>query len=278
MRSKNNRKTKKIYKKGGASLSENLNKLGSVVGQTGQNLFDWSINEFSDYTGVDPNKSAEQVLSEATNKVQNINALLKSPQGQRLLSQINQLSSEIGENIIAPAAEKLAETAIRRSGELGKQAVKTGLDIAGMVPVFGEAVEAVRTLSDVVRTGEKIVEASSEVAGITADATKELAKKKEEASGLISEFTQLLNSSVEKGLNMAEQMNQNLSNTLEKQKQELSQNIPVQMGGLQIEKELISFDEIQKGGRIIAKRAIKSQHDFLRPRLTRKKMMKRYKN
>lgn len=276
MRSKNNRKTKKIYKynkKGGASLSENLNKLGSVVGQTGQNLFNWSINEFSEYTGVDPNKSAEQVLAEATNKVQNVNALLKSPQGQRLLSQINELSSEIGENIIAPAAEKLAETAIRRSGELGKQAVKTGLDIAGMVPVFGEAVEAVRTLSDVVRTGEKIVEASSEVAGITADATKELAKKKEEASGLISEFTQLLNSGLEKGINVAEQINQNFSNTLEKQQKELSQSVPVQMGG-----ELKSFDEIQKGGRIIAKRAIKSQNDFLRPRLTRKKMMKRYKN
>jgi hypothetical protein len=274
MRSKNNRKTKKIYrynknKKGGASLSDNLNKLGSVLGQTGQNLFDWSINEFSEYTGVDPNKSAEQVLAEATSRVQNINNVLKSPQGQRLMNEVNELSSDIGENIIAPATEKIAETAIRRSGELGKQAVKTGLDIAGMVPVFGEVVEGVRTVSDLVRTGEKMVEAGSEVAGITADATKELAKKKEQASGLITQFTQLMNSGIEKGINVAEQLNKNVSDKLIEQQKELQPN-NIQMGGS-------SFDEIQNGGRIVAKRAMKSQDEFLRSRFTRKKIMKNYK-
>jgi len=317
----NNRKTfnkKRInkrrytYKKklrGGADLSSNLNKLGSVVAQTGQNAFDWSINELAEYTGIDPNKTAEQVLSETASKVKNINNVLKSSEGERLMSEVNDLASDIGENVLSPAFEKVAQTAIEKSGELGQQAVKTGLDVAGMVPGIGELVEGVRTVSDVVKTGEKIVEAGAEFTGIAADATNQLAQKKEEASGIISEFTQLINNSVEKGLNIAENLNNTVASNLQEKQDNLarqfntikntsipninknvSKNIdlnkkslyPVlpkdtvpQFGGTNKE-FLDTLITAQRGGRLAANRALKAQYSFLKPRYTRKQIVKKF--
>jgi hypothetical protein len=296
---RNNRK-KYTYKKkfrGGADLSSNLNKLGSVVSQTGQNAFDWSINELAEYTGIDPNKTAEQVLAETASKVENINNILKSPQGQRLMNEVNDLASDIGENILSPAFEKVAETAIEKSGQLGQQAVKTGLDVVGMLPGVGEVVEGVRTVSDIVRTGEKVVEAGAEFTGIAADATNQLAQKKEEASGIISEFTELVNNGLEKGLNMAENLNNTVaSNLQEKQdnlarqfetmkpdiklhelpeKQNVVNNSVPQFGGSN-QDFLNTLRNAQKGGRLAADRALKSQQTFLRPRYTRKQMTKKF--
>ncbi|MDI9313002.1 MAG: hypothetical protein QM535_22520 [Limnohabitans sp.] len=306
----NNRKRYTHRKKirGGADLSSNLNKLGSVVAQTGQNAFDWSINELAEYTGVDPNKTAEQVLSEAASKVENINAVLKSPQGERLMSEVNDLASDIGENVLSPAFEKVAQTAIEKSGELGQQAVKTGLDVVGMLPGIGEVVEGVRTISDVVRTGEKVVEAGAEFTGIAADATNQLAQKKEEASGIISEFTEMINNGVEKGLNMAENLNNTVASNLQEKQDNLAKqfdsiknssipninpnlnenlnnkknlypvlqkdNVP-QFGGTNKE-FLDTLLTAQRGGRLAANRALKSQYSFLRPRYTRKQMVKKF--
>jgi hypothetical protein len=313
-----NNKRRYTYKKklrGGADLSSNLNKLGSVVAQTGQNAFDWSINEIAEYTGVDPNKTAEQVLSETASKVENINNVLKSPQGERLLSEVSDLASDIGENVLSPAFEKVAQTAIEKSGELGQQAVKTGLDVAGMVPGIGEVVEGVRTISDVVKTGEKIVEAGAEFTGIAADATNKLAQKKEEASGIISEFTQLINDGVEKGLNMAENLNNTVASNLQEKQENLarqfdtikntniSSNINENMNeklnfntNLNDKKKLypvLPKDSVpqfggtnkdfldtlltaQRGGRLAGNRALKAQYSFLKPRYTRKQMVKKF--
>lgn len=310
-----NNRRKYTYKKklrGGADLSSNLNKLGSVIAQTGQNAFDWSINELAEYTGIDPNKTAEQVLSETASKVQNINNVLKSPKGERLMSEVSDLASDIGENVLSPAFEKVAQTAIKKSGELGQQAVKTGLDVAGMVPVIGEVVEGVRTVSDIVRTGEKVVEASSEITGIAADATNQLAQKKEEASGIISEFTQLVNDGVEKGLNMAENLNNTVASNLQEKQDNLARqfetikdtnisninpninqninpeindkkslypvlpkdNVP-QFGGTNKE-FLDTLITAQRGGRLAANRALKAQYSFLKPRYTRKQIVKKF--
>jgi hypothetical protein len=286
--------------KGGANLSSNLDKLSSVMAQTGQNAFDWSINELAEYTGVDPNKSAEQVLAETASKVENINTVLQSPEGRRLMSELNDLASDVGENVLSPAFEKVAQTAIEKSGDLGKQAVKTGLDVVGMVPGIGEVVEGVRTVSDIVRTGEKVAEASAEFTGIAADATNQLAQKKEEATGLISEFTQLVNNGLEKGLNVAENLNDTISSNLQKKQDNLAKQFdelstnnikpisspinsikPVnsiennQLGGTNQDFMNI-LREAQTGGKLAANRALKSQSGFLKPRFTRKQMTKKF--
>jgi hypothetical protein len=296
---RNNRKRYTYKKKfrGGADLSSNLNKLGSVIAQTGQNAFDWSINELAEYTGIDPNKTAEQVLAETASKVENINNVLKSPQGQRLMSEVNDLASDIGENVLSPAFEKVAETAIEKSGQLGQQAVKTGLDVVGMLPGVGEVVEGVRTVSDVVRTGEKVVEAGAEFTGIAADATNQLAQKKEEASGILSEFSELVNNGLENGLNMAENLNNTIASNLQTkqdnlakqfdtlkpdiklpelpEKQNVLNNSVPQFGGSN-QDFLNTLRSAQKGGRLAADRALKAQQTFLRPRYTRKQMAKKF--
>jgi hypothetical protein len=313
----NNRKRYTHRKKirGGADLSSNLNKLGSVVAQTGQNAFDWSINELAEYTGIDPNKTAEQVLSEAASKVENINEVLKSPQGERLMYEVNDLASDIGENVLSPAFEKVAQTAIKKSGELGQQAVKTGLDVVGMLPGIGEVVEGVRTVSDVVRTGEKVVEAGAEFTGIAADATNQLAQKKEEASGIISKFTEMINNGVEKGLNMAENLNNTVALNLQEKQDNLAkqfdtikntsipninpninsninQNINENLNNKKNLYPVLPKDNVpqfggtnkdfldtlltaQRGGRLAANRALKAQYSFLKPRYTRKQMVKK---
>lgn len=290
----NNKKryTNKKKIKGGADLSSNLNKLGSVVAQSGQNVFDWSVNELAEYTGIDPNKTAEQVLADAASKVENINNVLKSPEGQRLMSEVNDLASDIGENVLSPAFEKVAETAIEKSGQLGQQAVKTGLDVVGMLPGIGEVVEGVRTVSDIVRTGEKVVEAGAELTGIAADTTNQLAQKKEEVTGIINEFSELVNNGIEKGLNIAENLNNTVSSNLQKkqenlarqfdtikpsipEKQILLNNSVSQFGGSN--QDFINTLHIaQKGGRLAANRALKSQNTFLKPRYTRKQIIKKF--
>lgn len=285
------RKNNKKGLKGGADLSSNLNKLGSVVAQTGQNAFDWSVNELAEYTGIDPNKSAEQVLAETASKVENINAILKSPQGRRLMSQVSDLASDVGENVLSPAFEKVAQTAIAKSGELGQQAVKTGLDVVGMFPGIGEVVEGVRTVSDIVRTGEKVAEAGAEFTGITADATTQLMKKRQEAEGLISEFTELLNNGLEKGLNIAENVNNTVSTNLQSKQDNLARqfdtiktpqinpinkiNNPSQFGGT-TQDFLHTLKNAQIGGKLAAGRAIKAQQGFLKSRYTRKQMAKKF--
>lgn len=297
------RKTRRMLGGNGqATLKENLNKLGSVAVQSAQNAFDWSINELSEYAGVDPNKSAEQVLNEASRRLGNLNAVLKSPEGERLMAQLKDISSDIGENVLAPAMTKITETAIKRSGELGQQAVKTGLDVVGMVPGIGEVVEGVRTASDLVRTGEKLIETGAEITGIATDATNELMKKKEEASGVINDITNMINSGLEKGINVAENINNKISDNIASQTNKLSEQrakiepysnaIPIPQSGINENNNISyyggsNFNDnnknflktlklIQKGGRMSAKRALKSQQDFLKPTYLQKKILKQF--
>jgi prefoldin subunit 5 len=224
-----------------------MNAVKSILAQGLNTAATAGINTVAVGLNLNPNESVDKAVSTLSNNLDGLKTAVESPAGKEIL----QDASELGKDILGPAITETANVVINKSGDISKQVAKTALDAVGVVPVVGEAVEAVRAISDVVRAGEQVIEADAELAGIAAQSVQQVTEKGSEIKSALSKLTDVANNVVHDGLHsVKENMDDITRNVQEKQ--------VVQSGGVR---------SIQLGGAQSAKRTHESIIEFLTPRI-----------
>jgi len=128
--------------------------------------------------------STEEIKQILQEKVKQINEALKDPE---TMAQLEELAKTLGEKggIILEAATpsikkalfKLIEIITEGGIRLAQAMIKFILDVAGTVPVFGEVVEAVRVLDDMIKAFQATQEAYLEAYTANADSVTETIRR-----------------------------------------------------------------------------------------------------
>jgi hypothetical protein len=264
--------TKKKYKGGSTdttvpTMSSNATKAVSVGVQGINTMVDYAINQLAISIGENPNESVEQTLSHISNKLDKLKNVIQSPGGKKILYDIGVIVKELGNEVVGPAINEISGVVVNKSGEIGKQIIKTGLDVVGVVPVVGEAVEAVRAASDVIRAGEQVVETGAKITGISAEVVGKVNDKKQQIQGLLSRLINVVSNGVDT-------INQGVSLGLDSAQYGLNK-----VTDKNAVTENNNFKSIQRGGAQSAKRTYMAQVEFLKPAfhksITRKRKRKR---
>jgi hypothetical protein len=128
--------------------------------------------------------STEEIKQILQEKLTQINQALKDPE---TMAQLEELARTIGEKggIILEAAApsikkalfKLIEIATVGGIKLGHSMIKLILDLAGAIPVFGEVVEGIRVLDDIVKAFQATTAAYLEAYIANADSITETIRR-----------------------------------------------------------------------------------------------------
>lgn len=118
-------------------------------------MLNLDLSQFKETSSSVSSEEIKQILKE---KITQINEALKDPE---TMAQLEELARTLGEKggIILEAASpsikkamfKLIEIVTQGGIKLGQSMVKLILDIAGTIPVFGEVIEGIRVLDDIVK-------------------------------------------------------------------------------------------------------------------------------
>ena len=141
--------------------------------------------------------STEEVKQILKDKLTQINEALKDPE---TIAQLEQLARTIGEKggIILEAAApsikkalfKLIEIATVGGIKLGHSMIKLILDLAGAIPVFGEVVEGIRVLDDIVKAFQATTAAYLEAYIANADSVTETIRRFNDMMGKFKQGNQ----------------------------------------------------------------------------------------
>jgi len=118
-------------------------------------MLDLDLSQFKESSSSVSTEKVKQILKE---KIAQINEALKDPETMAQLEELARTLGEKGGIIIEAAAPsikkalfKLIEIVTLGGIKLGQSMIKLILDIAGTVPVFGEVIEGIRVLDDIVK-------------------------------------------------------------------------------------------------------------------------------
>ena len=141
--------------------------------------------------------STEEIKQILKDKLTQINEALKDPE---TIAQLEQLAKTIGEKggIILEAAApsikkalfKLIEIATVGGIKLGHSMIKLILDLAGAIPVFGEVVEGIRVLDDIVKAFQATTAAYLEAYIANADSVTETIRRFNDMMGKFKQGNQ----------------------------------------------------------------------------------------
>jgi len=128
--------------------------------------------------------STEEVKQILKDKLTQINEALKDPETMAQLEQLARTLGEKGGIILEAAAPsikkalfKLIEIMTAGGIKLAQSMIKFILDVAGTIPVFGEVVEAVRVLDDMVKAFQATQEAYLEAYTANVDSVTEMIRR-----------------------------------------------------------------------------------------------------
>ena len=141
--------------------------------------------------------STEEIKQILKDKLTQINEALKDPE---TIAQLEQLAKTIGEKggIILEAAApsikkalfKLIEIATVGGIKLGHSMIRLILDLAGAIPVFGEVVEGIRVLDDIVKAFQATTAAYLEAYIANADSVTETIRRFNDMMGKFKQGNQ----------------------------------------------------------------------------------------
>jgi hypothetical protein len=140
-------------------------------------MLNLDLSQFKDSSSED----VKQILKE---KIAQINEALKDPETMEQLEQLAKTIGEKGGIILEAAAPsikkalfKLIEIATVGGIKLGHSMIKLILDLAGAIPVFGEVVEGIRVLDDIVKAFQATTAAYLEAYIANADSITETIRR-----------------------------------------------------------------------------------------------------
>jgi hypothetical protein len=220
----------------------------SIGTQFGQKVANAGLDKIAKIMQVDPNLPAQTAIADAASKAEHLEEALKSRQGKELLKEMGEIGEEVVENL---------ETPLKKAQDIGNEFLlsetenleKMGLDAVGMVPVVGEAIEAVRTGSDVVRAAEKAVDTGAKLTEVGADVAEDIKKEGDKVADVYGKMEHLGESVVP------------------------PQQLPVPQLP-----QAPSLAPLQKGGQRIIRRVASSTRRFMRGRRRRPRTRKRVRH
>ena len=128
--------------------------------------------------------STEEIKQILREKIAQINEALKDPETMAHLEELARTIGEKGGIILEAAAPsikkalfKLIEIATVGGIKLGQSMIKLILDLAGAIPVFGEVVEGIRVLDDIVKAFQATTAAYLEAYIANADSVTETIRR-----------------------------------------------------------------------------------------------------
>ena len=128
--------------------------------------------------------STEEIKQILREKITQINEALKDPETMEQLEQLAKTLGEKGGIILEAAAPsikkalfKLIEIVTVGGIKLGQSMIKLILDIAGTIPVFGEVIEGIRVLDDIVKAFQATTAAYLEAYIANADSVTETIRR-----------------------------------------------------------------------------------------------------
>ena len=113
------------------------------------------------------NKTPDQLVDE-------FNAAANNPETRKKLLQMTEGLIAISKKPLEEATTEAATLIGNTVDKEGKQAIKVGWDLAGSIPLAGEAIEAVKTVLDTFRAGEVAVDAAAQGVTVASTPVKEI--------------------------------------------------------------------------------------------------------
>jgi len=181
-----------------------VSRLLSVAGQFTDNVITYFVNEGAEMVGIDPNKTPEELVAEMRKKVEHLNIVLKSPEGQALLSEIKELIDNTAEDVINPAINTITENVTNSFGKIATEGTKAATNIAEEVPVLGAVIGTTRVIGNAVKATNEAMELGNNMLNTANDVTEKMKSKKERANNILNQINELLDYS----LNLAERTQQ----------------------------------------------------------------------
>ena len=197
-------KTKKYRKKrlrGGRTINENIEMLGSIGLQMGENFLFYIVNTFASMVGVDPDKSLDHTISEIGMKISVLEMILSSPEGQQLIANISEVIKIIIIEIVSPALTSLGEELAEKGGKVVQHASQAIMNTLEEIPGPGTILGIIRTLTNLINMAKEGTKMGETIFQTTNDVTEKLNAKKGEFDSLASTFKSLLNGPLEAGVN-----------------------------------------------------------------------------
>jgi len=112
------------------SLVNNFKKAISIAAQAGDNLVSSGLNKVADVVGVNPNEGIENIVHEEANKVKQFADVLKSPEGEELISEAKEIGEQAFDGVVKPVIDKVAEEStdfITKELDIGAKGVNAAL-------------------------------------------------------------------------------------------------------------------------------------------------------
>jgi hypothetical protein len=270
-------KTKKVYNLYGGENSnanigpptttDNIKKVADIGLQIGNNIvangIDYAGNKVKtlvEMAGVDTNKSVNEEIKRIGHKMAEIKTALNTPEGQAALRDLQDVSIEIGEKVIAPGVEKITESVIENTGPIMNKGTKAVLDGLSATPI-GPLIDIPRFLADL----GGIVEDSAAMTADVLSISRDTMDKSKESIGKIQSAWNKLQNAVEGGNQLLSRGLDNVSRRVDDYGKTLVSPIDAQMGG-QISGQISSqFGGYRNQAKMIGGRTRKSKMEFMMP-------------
>lgn len=210
-------KTKKYRRKRLRGGNDSMNKLGSIGLQMAQNLLDYIVNTFARIIGVDPNQSMDVTMIEISKKIDILEKALDTPEGKRLLQNINELIKITTKEVIGPALTEISEQVSDKSEKIIHNGTQAALNTLEEIPGPGTLLGIVRTLTNLINMAKE----GTELGGIVLGKSKEVAQKlqttKAQIDTMVNGVTNLVNNQIEAGVNKLGTITDNVTKNIANQ-------------------------------------------------------------
>ena len=251
------------------TLKDNLKKSLYIIVQLFNNMTMYTLDKVEDKIenvtksyGIDPNKSLGDEFTKLGKKAEQINEVLSSPEGKRVLVNINDLFNRITKNVIVPNSKKLTEELIKNLHPIMVRGQNAVFALLSASP-FGAIIDIPRFLSESLGVVEKSVSLADDVLDIGIDTVDEVKMEKGNFDNILSEINSLsksANSQISNGLD-------NVKNTVDMYGKNIN-NIEQMNNG--------AFKKYQNEAKMIGGRIQQSQTNFLSPYINKDKILKQY--
>ena len=224
------------------------------------NKFENKLSNIAYSYGVNPNETFEDQISKISQKIENLNNVLNTPEGQQALSNLKDLFNKITTEVVIPSSTQLAEQLIESLQPIMIRGQNAVFALLSASP-FGALIDIPRFLSESLGVLEKSVTLVNNGLKIVNETFDKLEDNKSKVKEEVSKIYSLINNASEKlsgGLDMIENK---VNNTLQMPATDnYKVNQLIQTGG-----GIELLQTYRNNAKMVGGRIIKSQLEFLTP-------------
>ena len=170
------------------------------------NKFENKLSNIAKSYGVNPNETFEDQISKISQNINNLNNVLKTPEGQQALSNLKDLFNKITTEVVIPSSTQLAEELIESLQPIMIRGQNAVFALLSASP-FGALIDIPRFLSESLGVLEKSVTLVNNGLNIVNETFDKLEDNKTKVKEEVSKIYSLINNASEKlssGLDMIE--------------------------------------------------------------------------